>query len=367
VNCFFEEDSNMPDFQNYKRAILCEGEPDYVPAAENGVDPSIKAEMLGRPIKTIDDEAEFALAAGYDTVPVKLGIRTILAQGFAAARQPVTGKAGATNSSESGTSEKARYWADEGSGRITDDSSFENFEWPSADQYRYEDIERLGRILPAEAKVTASVGYIFAGAWQLMGFERFCLDLAEGGKLVKRVIQRIGEHQCQVIENALQCNCVGAISMPDDMAYTTSLMVKPSFLRQYVFPWHKKIGDMARAKGVLYLFHSDGNYLPVMDDVIACGYHAIHPCEPASMDIVELKRRYHGRLCLCGNINLDSTLTLGTPQDVEEEVKLRIRTVAPGGGYVCGSSNSVTDYVPFDNYIAMLQATRKYGKYPIRI
>jgi uroporphyrinogen decarboxylase len=80
---------------------------------------------------------------------------------------------------------------------------------------------------------------------------------------------------------------------------------------------------------------------------------------------MELKRRYGGRLCLCGNINLDSTLTRGTPEDVVEEVKLRIRTVAPGGGYCCGSSNSVTEYVPFANFLAMLDAIKKYGGYPI--
>lgn len=83
------------------------------------------------------------------------------------------------------------------------------------------------------------------------------------------------------------------------------------------------------------------------------------------MDIAELKRKYHGRLCVCGNIDLDSTLTLGTPADVEEEVKMRIRTLAPGGGYCCGASNSVPEYVPFDNYIAMIETVKKYGKYPI--
>ena len=55
---------------------------------------------------------------------------------------------------------------------------------------------------------------------------------------------------------------------------------------------------------------------------------------------------------MCGNIDLDSTLTLGTLEEVEEVVKLRIRTVGPGGGYCCGSSNSFPEYVPFDNCMA---------------
>jgi uroporphyrinogen decarboxylase len=153
--------------------------------------------------------------------------------------------------------------------------------------------------------------------------------------------------------------------MPDDLAYKTSLMVKPDFLRQEVFPWHQRIGELVRGKGLPYLYHGDGCYLPVIEDLIECGYHAIHPCEPASMDIEWLKRKYGGRLCLCGNINLDSTLTRGTPADVEEEVKLRIRALAPGGGYCCGSSNSVTEYVPLENYRVMLAAIKQYGTYPI--
>ena len=83
------------------------------------------------------------------------------------------------------------------------------------------------------------------------------------------------------------------------------------------------------------------------------------------MDIVQLKKKYGGRLCLMGNINLDSTLCLGTPQDVAEEVKLRIRTVAPGGGYCCGSSNSIPEYVPYENYIAMIETIQQFGQYPI--
>jgi len=70
-------------------------------------------------------------------------------------------------------------------------------------------------------------------------------------------------------------------------------------------------------------------------------------------------------VCLFGNIDLGYTLTLGTPEMVREEVRQRIRDVAPGGGYCVGSSNSVTNYVPMANYRAMLQAVDDFGRYPI--
>jgi uroporphyrinogen decarboxylase len=80
-----------------------------------------------------------------------------------------------------------------------------------------------------------------------------------------------------------------------------------------------------------------------------------------------VKKEYGHKLCLIGNIDLAYTLTRGTPQEVEEEVKLRIKQLAPGGGYVVSSANTVTEYVPLANFKAMREAVFKYGKYPISL
>jgi len=104
----------------------------------------------------------------------------------------------------------------------------------------------------------------------------------------------------------------------------------------------------------------------VLPDVVECGFAAIQPVEPKAMDIVEVKRRYGKHLCLIGNIDLGGSLVRGTPEQVEAEVRQRIRELAPGGGYMVGSSNSITNYVPLDNFRAMIEATFKWGRYPIQ-
>jgi uroporphyrinogen decarboxylase len=104
----------------------------------------------------------------------------------------------------------------------------------------------------------------------------------------------------------------------------------------------------------------------VLPDVIECGFAAIQPVEPKAMDILEVKRRYGHHLCLIGNVDLGGCLTRGTPAEVETEVRRLLREVAPGGGYMVGSSNSITSYVPLDNYRALLTATRRWGSYPIQ-
>ena len=361
----------MPDFENFRRAVLCQGEPKRVPQFDGTVAEDIKSRFLGRSVGTLEDEVEFCMRAGYDFVPLTLGFRqTIRGEklGIMGAKQldstvlkPIEAQ---YNPFKEGKS--TRMWAEQGQGAIHDRASFDNFDWPDPDTaYSYDTLERLGGLLPPGAMAVINVGYIFTAPWMLMGLEQFCVALAEGDPLVEKVIEQVGRTQQRVVRNVLQFDCVGAIRMPDDLGHTGGTIVAPKFLREYIFPWHKRIGEMVRAKGLPYLYHSDGRLYDVIDDLVACGYNALHPCEPASMDIALLKRKYGGRLCLCGNINLDSTLTLGTPADVEEEVELRIRTIAPGGGYCCGSSNSIPEYVPYENYLAMIEAIRKFGKYPI--
>ena len=361
----------MPDFENFKKAVLCRGEPERVPQFDGTVAEDHKTRLLGKPVAGIEEEVEFCMAAGYDFVPLTIGFRQTIRgekQGIMGARQvdttllkPLEARYNPRQEAKS-----TRMWAEERSGVISDDASFDNFDWPDPDRsYSYDTLEKLGRLLPEGARAIVNVGYVFTAPWMLMGLEAFCMALAEGDPLVAKVIERVGRTQRRVVENLLQFDCIGAIRMPDDLGHTGGTMVSPRFLRRYIFPWHQQIGRMVHAKGLPYLFHSDGRLYEVIDDLIECGYDALHPCEPASMDIVELKRKYGGRLCLMGNINLDSTLTLGTPHDVEEEVKLRIRTVAPGGGYCCGSSNSIPEYVPHENYLAMIHAIQKYGRYPI--
>ncbi|MCP4782667.1 MAG: hypothetical protein GY903_27150 [Fuerstiella sp.] len=361
----------MPDFDNLRKTLLCQGEPKRVPSFEFSVDEVIKRQFLGKPANTLDAEAEFFMKAGYDFVPMTIGIRQTTRgekSGIMGSKPVQTGvlKPAQAQYNPFQEEESTRMWAEEGEGIIQDAASFENYDWPDPDGFDYSSVEYMGKLLPAEARVIVSVGAIFTASWMFMGLESFCIALADGNELAPRLIRKVGEIQMRVVENLLQLDCVGAISMPDDLGYTTSYMINPRTLRELVFPWNKQIGDLVHARDLPYLCHSDGRVYEVIDDLIECGFDALHPCERASTDIDKVKSKYGGRLCLCGNIDLDSTLTLGTPEEVEEEVRMRIRTVGPGGGFCCGSSNSVPEYVPYDNYIAMIETVAKYGDYPIR-
>ncbi|MBP1658515.1 MAG: uroporphyrinogen decarboxylase [Bacteroidetes bacterium] len=137
-------------------------------------------------------------------------------------------------------------------------------------------------------------------------------------------------------------------------------MISPALLRKYFFPWLKKIGDLARAAGKPFMYHTDGVLYDIMEDIIACGVDALHPIEPKAMELAEVKRRYGDRLCLIGHVDVDM-LARGTREQVRDQVRKNIAEAWTGTGYCAGSGNSIPEYVNFDNYMAMLDAVREFG------
>lgn len=361
-----------PSFDRLRTALLLQGEPDRVPMVEAGVEREIKAAFLGRSPETLEDEVEFWAEAGYDYVPITVGMRRIFWPGFATSESQarVQSKMTETLTGLYGLSAGARdrAWAAEGQGVIATRDDFDRFPWPTVDEILNEAaFDRLEQILPRGMKAIAYQGYVYTPVWWLLGFERFVNYLADDPDLIARLFEKVGSIGYAVFERLLQIPTVGAVWHPDDMAYTEGLIVNPRLLREHVLPWYKRMGALANARDLPYMLHTDGDVTEIIPDIIDCGFNALHPIEPKAMDIVETKRLFGDRLCLIGNIDLGYTLTRGTPAEVDAEVRERIRVLAPGGGYAVSSSNSVTEYVPFENYQAMRSAVAKYGAYPINL
>jgi len=84
------------------------------------------------------------------------------------------------------------------------------------------------------------------------------------------------------------------------------------------------------------------------------------------VDILEVKKKYGDKVCLLGNVDLN-ILGMGTPEETENEVKELIRNIAPGGGYILTSGNSLASYLKPECVLAMSEAVKKYGSYPISV
>jgi uroporphyrinogen decarboxylase len=329
-------------------------EPDRVPLLELYADAEVKAAFLGRPVTGMRDEVEFHLAAGYDCVPIML---------------PFVGPRSMTVIDSHRTTYKGglqeRAWVAERDGVITTMEDFDRFQWPEIADAYFGDFEEVRRHLPPEMKVVGTMNCIFEQVSEAMGLETFSLNLYDQPDLVRAMFDRLGGLGTRCIERMMQFDCVGAIWLTDDLCHKGGPIISPRMLREFVFPWYRKYVAMVHARGLPILFHSCGNTEPLFEDLVGLGFDALHPLEANSVDIYRAKKTIGDRICLVGNLDLSYMLTRATPDEVVEDVKKHVRELGPGGGYCLGSSNSIPNYVPLENFIAMNRACLEHGRYPI--
>ena len=343
-----------PDFDRLLTVLRLEGEPDRVPNAELHVDWQIKQAFLGHPIRSVEDDVEFWYRAGYDYIYLRANYEYRMVGDGNADEDRIY--AGDMQLSE---------WKGEESSLISNWEEYETYPWPDPETIDYSNLVECARHLYPGMQIISGVGGIFTRVWRIMGFEPFCYALGEDPELVEAMFRRVGETQLEVFRRIVEMDQIGAMWYGDDLAYGSGTIVHPDILRQHVFPYLREMGEICKAHDLPFIIHSDGDIREIIPDLIACGFSAIHPIEPKAMDSQEIKESYGDQLCLLGNIEIGEILTEGTPEDVESEVKRRIRSLAQGGGYAVGSSNTVAHFVKLENFKTMVSATRKHGQYPL--
>ena len=189
----------------------------------------------------------------------------------------------------------------------------------------------------------------------------FAFAVRDNLKLIDTMMDIFVEWNIAVIEK-LQGLGVDFFLACNDMAYKEGPLVSPQVFREIFLPKMKIVADAIK---IPWAFHSDGNLTVIMEDLLTLGMNAVNPFEPPVMDLKEAKNKWGDRICLWGNIDLVQTLPYGSVEEVEAEVKQRIKEAGPGGGYICASANSITDFCKIENVFAMTKAVKKYGVYPL--
>jgi uroporphyrinogen decarboxylase len=184
-----------------------------------------------------------------------------------------------------------------------------------------------------------------------MGLDNFSIALYEDMALVEEVVdfylrlaKRTVEVFCDLGFDFIWCF--------DDFAFKTGPMFSPDLFREFFVPRLKPVTEAIR---IPWIFHSDGNLFPVMDDLLVLGMAGIHPIEPEAMSLAEAKRVLQGRACVLGNISVD-LLASGTPEQVRHAVREAVAAGAPGGGYVLTSGNCIPAYAKIENVRALIDA-----------
>jgi uroporphyrinogen decarboxylase len=353
-----------PDFARVAAALRRE-EPDRVPVCEFLMDPPVKEAFLGRHVGNslvraddydVSADVEFWYRAGYDFMHLAPNYLGLFPGGWNLQDGDYSVYSDAP---------VAKAWMEEHQGVIRTPADVARYPWPRPEDVDLADLHLAANLLPEGMMLTSGTWGIFETTRALMGFEGAALALYDQPGLVESVLERMGDFLFRVFQRVLELPRLGAVWFADDLSSVDNYFVNPDWYRAHLFPWLRRYCAAAAARGLPLIYHCDGTMWEVLPDIVDCGVSAIQPVEPKAMDIAQVKREYGRHLCLIGNIDLGGSLVRGTPAEVEAEVRERLREVGPGGGYMVGSSNSITSYVPLANYRAMLEATFRWGKYPI--
>lgn len=238
---------------------------------------------------------------------------------------------------------------------------FDSFLPDPDDPASYEDAARMLEAFQDDFAVFARFRTGSASMLVSMGIDQFAYNVFDQPDFVKEAHRRFSEWSARVVEHLNKLN-FDFYWVFDDLADTHGPWMDMTIYHEFFQPYQKMVADAIKKP---WIFHSDGNILPILDGILTLGMDGIHSIQPSAMDINEVKRKYGEKICIIGNIDLDYTLTQGTPEEVDQEVKERINYVGRNGGYIISSANSLTEYCKTENVWAMAEAIKKYGKYPL--
>ncbi len=148
-----------------------------------------------------------------------------------------------------------------------------------------------------------------------------------------------------------------------DYCFNTGPFMSPSQFSEFVTPYLARLIQGYREMGFYTIKHTDGNIMPILDQLVQANPHALHSLDPqGGVDIAEVKRLYGDRVCLIGNVNC-GLLDTGTDEEVIESARYALKHGMPGGGYIFSTSNCIYTGMRLERYELMLDVWAKEGNY----
>jgi hypothetical protein len=154
-----------------------------------------------------------------------------------------------------------------------------------------------------------------------------------------------------------------------DFGMQTGSFISPQAYRELYQPFHKRVNDWVHSHtGWKTFIHSCGSVWTLIEDFIQAGFDIMNPvqCSAANMDPAQLKEKFGQRITFWGGgVDTQRTLPFGTPEQVRQEVRERIKIFGPGGGFVFNTIHNVQPQTPVENLLALYEAAREFGTYPL--
>jgi uroporphyrinogen decarboxylase len=370
MNYSLKQYSYVPDFEKFKRTIKTL-KPGPVPFGDLMADLEVVGALLGE--KGIDYYGEVMSREGssfsyiqnvanrYADQIIRFCLTVGWDYAYAFSVIPFEGLTSYEADVQLEGDDRKRIWINDNQGPIQTWDDFQKYNWPSDVERINFAARKMAQSVPDGMKVMAIPGGIFEWVTTLMGFVPFSYALADQPDLVDAVIGKVSDVLLKVIKDIVEEPGVGGIFMGDDWGYATNTMISSRTMRQKFIPHLKKMVDATHKAEKIFILHSCGKMYSLMDDLIEIGVDGKHSFEDKIFPVEQAYQQYGERIAILGGVDVH-LLASGT----EEQVRLRTRQIlescAPGGHYVLGTGNSVVNYLPLQNYLALLDEGRRWNE-----
>jgi uroporphyrinogen decarboxylase len=201
---------------------------------------------------------------------------------------------------------------------------------------------------------------IFECAWALRGYEQLLIDMLSDPGRANCVLDFPFRYHKAVTERLVRMG-VDMIWLGDDVGGQTSMLMSPKMWRMYLKPRMAELISCLHAINphVKIAYHTDGVVYPIIPELIEIGVDVLNPIQPMAMDPIKLKNDHGEVLCFWGSMDIQQTLPYGTPDEVRDEVLLRLRTIGRNGGLLIGPTHNLQLDTPLENFWAMVHTIRE--------
>lgn len=241
---------------------------------------------------------------------------------------------------------------------------FENYLPPDPHIHeRFSGVEEAVENFSGQKAVIVHLNDVFSLPRYLMGMQGLIMAIVREPDLVKALVDMSVTINLELAKEVV-ARGVKIVYTGDDYAYNKGPLMSPKHFRELFYPGLCRVMGGYKELGLYVIKHTDGNIWPIIDMIINSGIDCLDPIDPqAGMDLGEVKAKFGDRVALKGNVDCSQLMTFGTPDEVIEATKEALRKGMPGGGFILSSSNSIHSGVKPENYVAMLQTLREFGKY----
>jgi uroporphyrinogen decarboxylase len=211
-------------------------------------------------------------------------------------------------------------------------------------------MERHERAPDAFTHIVA--GSFFERMQYLRGTEQLYMDLIDQPQEILRLRDIIMDYLQRRVEKCLKQPC-DAIHFADDWGSQRSLLISPALWREFFKPCYARLFAQVHRAGKFVFMHSDGFIMDIIEDLIEVGVNALN-CQVWAMGPDRVGARFRGRITFWGELNRQTTVPHGTPDDIRAAIRVMKNNLGtPGGGLIAQSE--VDNLTPLSNIEAILQ------------